>query len=103
MNPNLLPLADIDSVLGVALGGIFLMTPIIFILTKHQQKMAEIMRRPANQVPLPETDYRLQSEVAALRDLVRDQTLALDDLARSQRALAARLESDPIRERLGQG
>lgn len=55
---------------------IIFMIPIVAILTKHQQKMAEILHsRP--QVPNEEI-LALRREVADLRQLVHQQAIALD-------------------------
>lgn len=65
-----------------------LMIPIVFVLTKHQQKMAELMRQQSAQ-PLVNTHQdheilRLREEVTELRALVHRQTIQLDDLLSSR-------------------
>ncbi len=56
------------------------MIPIIAILTKHQQKMAEIMRH--NSIA-PQLDVQsLRKEIEELRSLVHQQAIELDDLGR---------------------
>ena len=75
--------------------GLFFLTPIVWILTKHQQKMAMILNGQG-QMPQYQPGTS-EAELAALRDTVHRQTLAIDDLARSQAELRSALES---RERL---
>lgn len=64
---------------------VFLMTPIIFILTRHQQTMAKIIRENHAQ---PDQDVR--RELEQLKQIVVQQTLALDNLAEEHRKLLAR-------------
>lgn len=55
--------------------------PVIAILVHHQRKMAELIHRqhPQPMLPNPETDA-LRREVGELKQLVQQQTIALDDL-----------------------
>ena len=57
-------------------------TPLVLILTKHQQRMAELLHRSAAPALDPRIDT-LQRDMAELKDLVHRQTLALDGMARS--------------------
>jgi hypothetical protein len=61
--------------------------PVIAILVHHQRKMAELIHRqhPASVAPSPEVEM-LRREVAELKQLVQQQTIAMDDV----RALALR-------------
>lgn len=73
-----------------------LLIPIVMALTKHQQKMAEILRQGQQQNP--HEISQLRNEVAQLRELISHQTILMDDiLAKSK---PARAESD-LHTRLG--
>jgi len=77
----------------------FMSVPVIAILTRHQQKMARIFQEGhRNQGQ----DAHVRQELAELRNLVAQQTIALDSMAQTQRALAARIssESDEVQRRL---
>ena len=54
-----------------------LMIPIVAILTKHQKEMAELMRQDRQSLGDARVDA-LQSQIADLKDLVHQQTIALD-------------------------
>ncbi|MBC8065955.1 MAG: hypothetical protein H7Y17_14070 [Chlorobia bacterium] len=71
---------DGEAILGLLLGGIFLMTPIVWILTKHQQKMATIMRQDQTQG----NSVEIQRELASLREIVHQQTIAIDNISRRE-------------------
>ncbi|RYG25372.1 hypothetical protein EON82_07385 [bacterium] len=67
----IIPLVAILMLFGV---------PLIAILLRHQQRMAELL----NSRPQPLIDPRidaLQHDMAALKDLVHQQTIALDRLS----------------------
>lgn len=55
--------------------------PVIAILVHHQRKMAELIHRqhPQPMLATPEIDA-LRREVAELKHLVQQQTIALDDV-----------------------
>lgn len=57
-----------------------LMIPIVAILTSHQRRMAEFMHRP-ELAPNAELES-LRREVSDLKELVHQQTLALESYAR---------------------
>lgn len=92
-----------DDIIGMIIGVAMMMIPIVAILTRHQQKMTELMHRREQTGQIPQAEAQLHAEVMALRQLVAQQALALDDLAQSQRALAKKLDTSDIRERLSQG
>ncbi len=76
---ELIPIVAIVCAIGVPL-----MIPIVAIMAAHQRKMAELYRQggPAGQ-PDAGTLARvgqLEAEVAQLRELVHEQTIALDNL-----------------------
>jgi hypothetical protein len=65
------------EVMALMIPLVALMIPIVVTLTKHQQRMAEILHRPgdANEVEA------LRREVAELKSLVHQQAFALDRLS----------------------
>jgi hypothetical protein len=68
---ELIPIVAIMMVFGV---------PIIAMLLRHQQRMAELLHsRPQMNVD-PRIDA-LQQDMAALKDLVHQQTIALDRIS----------------------
>lgn len=80
----------------IVLGGITLITPIVFILTKHQQKMATILNPPTTAATAA-----AQSDLAALKELVHQQSIVIDNLAKSHESLRAELkENQDLRERI---
>ena len=89
-----------EEIMGMVLGGIFLITPVVWILTKHQQKMTMLLHGDPNRQPLaPPQD--VQRELSALREIVNQQTIAMDNLAKSQRELQTMLASrEDIQQRV---
>ena len=81
-------MGDPEAILGLLLGGIFLLTPIIFILTKHQQKMATILNQN-NGAQLTTQN----NDIASLKELVHQQSIAIDNLARSHQDLRTELKT----------
>jgi hypothetical protein len=67
------------------------MIPIVAILTRHQHKMAELIhgRREAGEGISDTRLAALESQVAELAVLVKDQTLALENLRPSSGTSAA--------------
>jgi hypothetical protein len=70
---------------------VFAMIPITVILTRHQQKMARILRAPVAEGQDQEIQ-RLSSEVRSLRDALYQQTMSIDRLEGMVRALPARTD-----------
>jgi hypothetical protein len=80
----------------IVLGGITLITPIVFILTKHQQKMAMILNSSPSTIAAP-----TQSEISALKELVHQQSIVIDNLAKSHESLRSELKANQdLRERI---
>jgi len=80
----------------IILGGITLITPIVFILTKHQQKMATILNPSSSAGTVTS-----HSEITALKELVHQQSIVIDNLAKSHESLRAELkENQDLRERI---
>lgn len=75
-----------DEWIGLLLGGLTLLTPIVIILTKHQQKMAMIIHQQGASPPASNTD-----ELADLRQLMHQQAIMIDNLAKSHDALRAQI------------
>jgi hypothetical protein len=74
----------LDDIIGVMIPIFALMIPIVVILTRHQQKMAELMHgQYQNQLPNAETD-ELRRQVSELRQLVMQQSYMLDEVRRKQ-------------------
>ena len=59
-----------------------LLIPVIAILTRHQQKMAELIHgNPQNRLPMVQNDdSQLSEDVRQLRELMHQQAIALDNL-----------------------
>ena len=85
-------IADIEEILPIFIPIIALIIPVVAILTKHQQKMAELMRQSPQAAPSPEV-HALRQEVAQMRQLMNDQMLALDQI---RSALPARTDPPAI-------
>jgi hypothetical protein len=82
---NNLAFLGIDT--GMLIPIIIFMIPIVAILTKHQQKMAELIHgqhgQQGQQNVNPNASFetsQLREEVRQLRELMTQQTLALDNL-----------------------
>jgi hypothetical protein len=90
-----------EDVLALLLGGIVLMTPIVWILTKHQQKMTQLLHEDKSKQALP-ASQDLAREMSELRHVVHQQTIALDSLAKSQAELkSALLSREDLTQRIG--
>lgn len=75
--------------------------PIVAIMSGHQRKMAELMQRQQQQSSLASPEvHALRGEVAELKDLVRQQTIMLDDLIQKTAALPA--AQNQFKDPLGQ-
>ena len=85
-------LAELIPLLAV---GLIFMIPIVAILAKHQQKMAEIFRQQ-QQHPLNLQNGRQSEEMAKMRELMAQQMIAIDNLAQSQRELALSIRSQQL-------
>lgn len=88
MNPGIIalmiPIIAILMIFGI---------PLIGMLTKHQQRMAELMHANGNSALDARVDA-LQRDMAELKELLHQQTIALD-------RLSTPLPSAEIRERIG--
>lgn len=82
---------------GIIVPVVIFMIPIVAILTKHQQKMAELIHGNQNQNAFAELSY-LRAEVAQLKEVVTNQQLALDDMRNRVRTMDQ--NSDSISNRL---
>jgi hypothetical protein len=90
----MLPLANVEIIFPFMLGGLVLVTPIVAIMAHHQRKMAEIIHGTKDRASLASAaEGQLLHEVSRLRDVVNQQTMALENLAKSHRDLEARLAS----------
>lgn len=88
--------------IGLILGGITLVIPIVWILTKHQQKMTLLLHEANNrQQELPQ-NQEVRREIADLKEVVHQQTIAMDSLAKSQAELrTALLAREDLTQRIG--
>jgi hypothetical protein len=103
MESLFLPMAFIsEDMMGMLIGVLFMMIPIIWILTKHQQRMTTLLRADQGNQPLPNPEvHHLRIEVQQLRDLVAQQTVMIDNLVSSQSDLVKSLqERGDLRTRL---
>lgn len=74
--------------------------PLVALLTRHQQRMAEILHRRNQEAPTVH-DPLLMQQLTELRELVVQQSLQIDDLSRRHDALVRRLgASDRLEDRL---
>jgi len=93
-----------EGIAEAAMGVLIFMIPIVAILTSHQRKMAQLIHgqgeRRADLTPIvADRVAGLEREVAELRDLVRRQTIALDDLRAAPPSVAA--GGDELTTRVG--
>jgi len=78
--PLFLPVANVEDVLPFMIPILALMIPIVAILVSHQQKMAQIIHgAQRNQVPNAEIEA-LRREVRELKEIVHQQTIAVDGM-----------------------
>jgi hypothetical protein len=82
--------------LGVMIPIVALTIPIVAVLSKHQQRMTEIIRGQHNST-LENDVAAMKQELAYLRGLVQNQTLALEAMRSKQVAEEA---ADPLAQRL---
>lgn len=88
---------DPEAIVAIVIGGITMLIPIVFILTKHQQRMATILRQDQAQGNAVE----VQRELAALREIVHQQTIAIDSISRSQAEIRAEISRQELQQRVG--
>ncbi|MBX3119651.1 MAG: hypothetical protein KF784_11340 [Fimbriimonadaceae bacterium] len=74
-----------DEILGLVLGFVMFMIPIVYILTKHQQKMAELLNRNSSSQD-PQV-LALAAQVERLTQALHSQTLAVDELSQKLNTL----------------
>lgn len=85
-----------EELVAIIIGGITMMIPIVYILTKHQQKMATILRQDQIQGNATE----VHRELAALREIVHQQTIAIDNVSRAQADLRAEMARQELHQRV---
>jgi hypothetical protein len=88
------------EVLALLIPIVALLIPIVVVLTRHQQKMAEILHGSR----LQEDDRielgTLRQEIAELKRLVLDQTIALDSLSGALPPRSQKTSPPEVRDRL---
>lgn len=100
---NFLPLAaagDLSPLIILIVPVLALMIPIVRSLLSHQQKMAEILRSGTPNDAVLRELAEMRREMSELKQVVNQQTIALDD------ASSLRLQSPPplsedMRQRIG--
>ncbi len=73
---------DGGQIVGVVLGGLALMIPIVAMIMNHQRKMADAMRKHTGQASMPDVVAEIQQlrqEVQAMRSELNANTIAIDD------------------------
>lgn len=91
---------DVVGIIGGVIGLIILlMIPLVAILTTHQRKMAELMHGKRGQLPNPEVES-LRKEMAEVRQLLHQQMIAIDNIARTNSSLNGRSPEGTVRNRL---
>lgn len=83
-----------EEIFPFLIGALIFMIPIIAILTQHQRKMALIMRgrdEDGRAVKTPEVD-QVRAEMNELRQLIHQQSIALDNVASQQAEILASLK-----------
>lgn len=74
--------------------------PIVVVLTRHQQKMTQLLHQ--NPGPPPSQTVQVHpahsAEIAALRDLIAQQAIAIDNLQQSTDRLHKRLDDQSALE-----
>jgi hypothetical protein len=89
-----------DMIPVFAIFGTFL-TCIVFFLLAHQRRMAQILRGHQQDQPAVTADPQLRDEIAALREMVAHQSIAIDNRASEQARMAKVLQTDEaLREQL---
>lgn len=83
------------DVVGLLLGAMVFMIPIIAILTSHQRKMAQIIHGQAHGANEAEV-LQLRRDVAELKQAMAHQLIALDNLHAAQRELKNQLTSTTL-------
>lgn len=94
---DLMPLAEFGDFIWGMIPLTALLIPIVAILVHHQQKMAQIIHgsNQRHTLPNPEID-QLRREVRELKELVHQQTLAIDSAQHRQPLTPP----DPVAQRL---
>jgi hypothetical protein len=72
---------DLEALIPLAAVLLIFGTPIIAILTKHQRQMAELIHSRQSPAINPETQA-IREELRELKQLVYQQSIAIDNLAR---------------------
>jgi ubiquinone biosynthesis protein UbiJ len=83
-----MPLASFEDTFPPLVATVLaLLIPIVAMLTYHQRKMAEIMRKDSNQSSLPSAEtMQLSHEVAQLREVVSSLAINVDNLKDEMRS-----------------
>lgn len=90
---------DSDAIIAIVGTIAFFSVPIVWILTVHQRKMAEIIHRGRGNASDSEA---LASELRELRQAVHQQTIAMDSLSSDIRNTLQAPPREPLAARLTQ-
>lgn len=92
---------DPELVIPVVMVGGSILAYIVVVLTKHQQKMAEILHRTQMQA-IPQQSDQTRRDIDELKQLVHQQTIQIDNLSNriGQSAPTQPPVQPPISERL---
>ncbi|MFI5387687.1 MAG: hypothetical protein ACHQ50_16380 [Fimbriimonadales bacterium] len=74
-----------------------LLIPIVAIFSAHQQKMAQILHQSGGNADV----NALRQEIAELKTLIHNQSIALDTLAGTQKSLSSPTPAPNLADRLG--
>ena len=89
---------DYEALGAFATSIAFFSVPVVWILTAHQRKMAEIIHRGRGNAADSEV---LAHELRELRQAVHEQTIAMDSLGREiRKSLPTSPSSEPLAARL---
>lgn len=94
---------DGGQLVGVILGGLALMIPVVAMIMHHQRKMADAVRKNVGQDVLPDVVVELQqlrNEVQAMRSELNANTIAIDDA--KQRSLSPPPTPTGIEQRIAE-
>lgn len=91
-----------EDLAPMLMGGLVFLIPIVAILTAHQRKMAELIhgrKQEGQEMPSLNSERMamMERELLELKDLVRRQTIVLDDIRGAQQAAPASSEELPTR------
>ncbi len=88
-----------EDILSLLIPLMALLIPIVAILTRHQQRMTELIREQNQPVASPEL-AAMRDEIKALKDIVHQQAIALDSASPRMTPPAAPVIDNSLQDRL---